>query len=416
MGHGSKAKEKRLKLEDDSSWAICVKSDNPKWCPFCEKEFPARNKLIYHVQNAHSKLSYLKLRTTPCGEYNWRCNICGFYYKSRWLHQKGTGEKTNCEKAIALAKGTPYEFTPDETALVACDTELSIKERSGAEIASVRRKVELECPECDRVYTGSQNLYIHIRNAHGLKVLIKYRMTEIPGKQDVKCEKCGWYYVYHVNPNHSCEQNRLDSMLLSVKCEKTFVEGKFEFKCGNCKHYFEDQEAALPSSHGCSERVDSKRFRNRVLTRDTEKGTVKPGYGSSKRPFKCRPFKERGPRKKRRKVENEDESEASEPEESQTTDDEKTEGQEEVHKAASEPESETEPEIELNLSDDDNDADKETEPVECPECRAVISNLSQLYSHLRVVHGRTKAGFPHDARWYNSERLPQISVSVIVRF
>ena len=72
------------------------------------------------------------------------------------------------------------------------------------------------------------------------KVLIKFRMTEIPGKQDVKCEKCGWYYVYHVNPNHSCEQNRLDSMLLSVKYEKTFVEGKFEFKCGNCKHYFED--------------------------------------------------------------------------------------------------------------------------------------------------------------------------------
>ena len=99
-------------------------------------------------------------------------------------------------------------------------------------------------------------------------------MTEIPGKQDVKCDKCGWYYVYHVNPNHSCEQNRLDSMLLSVKCEKTFVEGKFEFKCGNCKHYFEDQESALPSSHGCSERVDSKRWRNRVLTRDTDKGTL----------------------------------------------------------------------------------------------------------------------------------------------
>ena len=35
-----------------------------------------------------------------------------------------------------------------------------------------------------------------------------------------------------------------------------------------------DQESALPSSHGCSERVDSKRFRNRMLTRDTEKGTL----------------------------------------------------------------------------------------------------------------------------------------------
>ena len=49
--------------------------------------------------------------------------------------------------------------------------------------------------------------------------------------------------------------------------------------------------------------------------------------------------------------------------------------------------------LKARLSDDDNDADKETENVECPECRAIISNLSQLYSHLRVVHGRTKAGF-----------------------
>ena len=35
-----------------------------------------------------------------------------------------------------------------------------------------------------------------------------------------------------------------------------------------------DQDSALPSSHGCSERVDSKRFRNRTLTRDTEKGKL----------------------------------------------------------------------------------------------------------------------------------------------
>ena len=86
--------------------------------------------------------------------------------------QKGTGEKTNCEKAIALAKGTPYEFTPDATALALCDTELDIKERSGSEISAVRRKIELDCPECDRVYTGTNNLYVHIRNAHGLKVRV----------------------------------------------------------------------------------------------------------------------------------------------------------------------------------------------------------------------------------------------------
>lgn len=62
----------------------------------------------------------------------------------------------------------------------------------------------------------------------------------------------------------------------------------------------------------------------------------------------------------------------------------------EIGPVPSESEAESETEIELNLSDDDNDADKETDPVDCPECRAVISNLSQLYSHLRVVHGRTK--------------------------
>ena len=68
--------------------------------------------------------------------------------------KKGKGEKTNCEKAIALAKGTPYEFTPDPNQLVAVDGDLSIKERSGSEIAEKRRKIELDCPGCDRVYTG----------------------------------------------------------------------------------------------------------------------------------------------------------------------------------------------------------------------------------------------------------------------
>ena len=74
------------------------------------------------------------------------------------------------------------------------------------------------------------------------------------------------------------------------------------------------------------------------------KGTIKPGYGSSKRPFKSRPF---APRKKRKKIQkDEDESEASEPEEA-TSETEETE--DEVQKEASE-ESDPEPEIELNLS------------------------------------------------------------------
>ena len=72
-------------------------------------------------------------------------------------------------------------------------------------------------------------------------------------------------------------------------------------------------------------------------------GTIKPGYGSSKRPFKSRPFQ---PRKKRKKIE--EESEASEPEEAET-EDEDQEAQEEVQKDVSEEESDAEPEIELNL-------------------------------------------------------------------
>ena len=111
---------------------------------------------------------------------------------------------------------------------------------------------------------------LNVKNVVGIMSIMLIQITLVNKIASIPC-----FYRSNMRKLLSKENSNLNVEIVNIIL-KTRDSQNRKLGSGSSGTWIpvKDQDSALPSSHGCSERVDSKRFRNRVLTRDTEKGKL----------------------------------------------------------------------------------------------------------------------------------------------
>lgn len=211
-------------------------------CAYCGKILKGNNHLNFHVKTKHLKLT--KFTCDLCcfscyGKYELRSHIVIHHLP---LEARKQYPCDQCDSVLttrmSLKTHKTHKHSSERPHYCFCGKSYALKETLKSHIRNVHNlQRKFKCPECGKGFNSNPRLNDHINNVHGQK-------------QAIPCEKCNKIFnslrnlqthaVYHSEPKLKCQYcDKLFYIKKNLKDHEESVHLGVTYTCGSCQKAFQ---------------------------------------------------------------------------------------------------------------------------------------------------------------------------------